>query len=150
MLLSESQMEVDLVDAEAIEEHAAHRASGTARMAQVSQFSAGNGPTASEGADASQELVASSASAHAVFEQALERLGIQGTAGTIQRLIDERQWIFPSERVRALRKKQNMDQLYDLFNCRHHIHSSTRLFEFLATTAKKVCVVYGHRAQGND
>jgi len=82
------------------------------------------------------------------LEKALIANGIQVTDGAVQALLDKREWIYPSQRVKDLKKKMSEDQLYSVFNYNHHLNSSALLFEFLNKTGKESCVVYGHKAQG--
>ena len=81
----------------------------------------------------------------AQLEAALVKNGINVPEGAIQQLLDERRWIYRSERVAKLQEKLSEDQLYWVFSSEHHISSAARLFEFI----KRGCaVVYGHKAQG--
>eukprot|EP00475_Leptophrys_vorax_P016991 TRINITY_DN2349_c0_g1_i7.p1 TRINITY_DN2349_c0_g1~~TRINITY_DN2349_c0_g1_i7.p1 ORF type:complete len:644 (+),score=147.85 TRINITY_DN2349_c0_g1_i7:80-2011(+) len=82
------------------------------------------------------------------LEAALRTNGIQVHDGVVQGLLDQRQWIYPSERVEKMMEKLNEAQLYSVFNSQHHLQSSALLFTFLASMRKKVSVVYGHKAQG--
>ena len=80
------------------------------------------------------------------LEAALAKNEIVVTEGAVQRLLDQKQWIYRSERVKDLLKRLTEDQLYSAFRAEHHISSATRLFKFLK---KQDCaVVYGHKAQG--
>ena len=80
------------------------------------------------------------------LEAALTSNGIVVPEGAIQRLLDQRQWIYHSTRVEDLLKKLTEDQLYSVFSSEHHITSAARLFEFL--NDRRCVVVYGHKAQG--
>jgi len=92
------------------------------------------------------ELAASSAISQ--LEAALSANGIQAPEGSVQQLLDQRKWIYPSKRVEKMLEKLNEGQLYSVFNTQHHLQSSTQLFQFLTSKRKKVSVVYGHKAQG--
>ena len=82
----------------------------------------------------------------AQLEAALVENGIEVPDGAVQRLLDERRWIYRSKRVKDLLKKLTEEQLYSMFSSEHHISSAARLFEFMK---KDDCsVVYGHKAQG--
>ena len=80
------------------------------------------------------------------LEAALRANAIQVPDGAVQLLLDQKEWIYRSERVEELLKKLNQEQLYSVFNSQHHIQSASHLFEFLKK--KGSCVVYGHKAQG--
>lgn len=82
------------------------------------------------------------------LEAALRANGIQVTDGAVQDLLDQRQWIYPSERVEHMMEKLNEEEIYSVFNSQHHLQSSTQLFQQLASRRKKVSVVYGHKAHG--
>lgn len=82
------------------------------------------------------------------LEAALRANGVQVSDGAVQRLLDRRKWIYHSERVDDLLQRLDQEQLYSLFNYRHHLRSAAQLFQFLASMRKKVSVVYGHKAQG--
>ena len=67
--------------------------------------------------------------------------------GTVQLLLDQKEWIYHSKRVGDLLKKQLiMDQLYSVFSSDHHVRSAALLFGFLKD--EDCAVVYGHQAQG--
>jgi hypothetical protein len=92
-----------------------------------------------------------SASGYAIASELEDSLGANGIHvphGAIQQMLDQKEWIYPSERVGAILEKLDRDQLYSVFNYQHHIQASTDLFQFLAGKRKKVTVVYGHKAQG--
>jgi hypothetical protein len=82
------------------------------------------------------------------LEDTLKSIGIQVADGSVQQLIDQRDWIYSSERIETMLEVLNQDQLYSIFNYKHHLYSSTQLFSFLAKRKKKVSVVYGHKTQG--
>ena len=82
------------------------------------------------------------------LEAALRDNGIQVSDGAVKQLLDQRQWIYPSERVEEMMEKLDDGQLYSVFNSQHHLESASQLFQFLETMRKKVSVVYGHKSQG--
>ena len=92
------------------------------------------------------ELAASTALTQ--LETALSANGIEVPDGALQQLLDQRRWIYPSERVEKMLEKLDEGQLYSIFNSQHHLESATKLFQFLKSMRKKVAVVYGHQAQG--
>ena len=65
-------------------------------------------------------------------------------------MLDRRLWIYPSARVLDMRNKLDTEQLYAVFNSQHHLQSATQLFKFLEKMPRKVCVVYGQKAQGKS
>ena len=75
------------------------------------------------------ELAASTALSE--LETALSANGIQVPDGAIQQLLDQRIWIYPSERVEKMTEKVNDGQLYSVFNSQHHLQSSMQLFQCL-------------------
>ena len=100
----------------------------------------------------SSELVASSSteddSLIRSLKAALQANGIQvpDEKTPVKTLLDNKDWIYPSERVADLRKKLNEEQLYSVFNYQHHLQSATLLFDFIKN--QDSCVVYGHKTQG--
>ena len=80
------------------------------------------------------------------LEAALVKNGINVPEGAVQRLLDGRQWIYRSERVKDLLTRITEDQLYSIFSAEHHISSAAGLFEFL--NGRRCAVVYGHKVQG--
>ena len=82
----------------------------------------------------------------AQLEAALVKNGIEVPEGAVQRLLDERRWIYRSKSVSNLRKKLTEEQLYSVFSSEHHILSAARFFEFIKYD--DCAVVYGHKAQG--
>jgi hypothetical protein len=81
------------------------------------------------------------------LEASLQANGIQvPDEKTVQNLLDQRDWIYPSKRVEDLLKKLNQEQLYSIFNYQHHLQSAKLLFDFIKN--QDSCVVYGHKAQG--
>ena len=58
------------------------------------------------------------------LESALKAYGIDVVQGSVQLLLDQRQWIYPSIRVKDLLKKlKGEEDLYSIFNAQHHIQS---------------------------
>ena len=80
------------------------------------------------------------------LEAALASNGIKVPEGAVQRLLEQRQWIYRTQRVENLLNKLTEDQLYSVFSAEHHMSSAARLFEFLKR--RRCSVVYGHKAQG--
>jgi len=80
------------------------------------------------------------------LEAALIANGIQVPKGAVQQLLDNKDWIYRSKRVEDLLEKLKKEELYSVFNSKHHIDSTSRLFNFIKD--KKACVVYGHKSQG--
>ena len=66
--------------------------------------------------------------------------------GAVQRLLDQRQWIYRTELVKKLLKKLTEDQLYSVFSSEHHITSAAHLLDSLKN--QDCYVVYGHKAHG--
>jgi len=90
------------------------------------------------------DLAASTAMSQ--LEAALSANAIQVPDGALQLLLDQKEWIYRSQRVENLLKILNQEQLYSVFNSQHHIQSASHLFEFLKNEGS--CVVYGHKVQG--
>ena len=90
------------------------------------------------------DLAASTSMAQ--LEAALLTNGVEVPDGAVQRLLDQKQWIYRSLRVENLRRRLTEDQLYSVFSAEHHISSAARLFEFLK--GEYCAVVYGHKAEG--
>ena len=82
----------------------------------------------------------------AQLETALRDNGVHVSAGAIQQFLDQRKWIYHSQRVNELLEELDLEQLYSVFNTRHHVTSATLLFEFLKS--RRCAVVYGHKAVG--
>ena len=102
------------------------------------------------------------------LESALTSNGVQVPQGAIQQMLDQKQWIYSSERVEKMestmkniiKKRLNLDQmylsesdetkkdkmlkdlateqLYNVFNSQHHLQASAKLFEILSKRTKKV------------
>jgi len=82
-----------------------------------------------------------------VRDAALEDSRIKDPQGSVQLLLAQRQWIYPSIRVNHLLKKlKGEEDLHSIFNAQHHIQSALCLFKFLKN--ESTCVFYGHKAQG--
>ena len=75
--------------------------------------------------------LAAASTAMTQLETALTANAIQVPDGAVQLLLDQKEWIYRSERVEALLKKLNQEQLYSVFNSEHQMQSASRLFEFL-------------------
>jgi len=90
--------------------------------------------------------LAAASTAMTQLETALTANAIQVPDGSVQLLLDQKEWIYRSERVEELLKKLNQEQLYSVFNSQHHIQSACHLFEFLKNQGS--CLVYGHKVQG--
>jgi hypothetical protein len=86
------------------------------------------------------------ASALSQLEAALIANNMHVPDGAVQHLLEDKKWIYRSQRVEELRKKLNERQLYSIFNSQHHIDSSSQLFKFLED--KGSCVVFGHKSHG--
>jgi hypothetical protein len=82
------------------------------------------------------------------LEAALIANGILVPGNAIMQLLEQRQWIYPSERVEEMLEEIGEEQLYAVFNSQHHLQAATQLFRFLAKLRRKVAVVYGHKTQG--
>jgi hypothetical protein len=97
------------------------------------------------------ELIAATSTAMSQLQAALKANAIEvPDDGAVQRLLDQREWIYNSVRVEDMLYRINKDQLYSVFNSEHHLQAASRLFEFLKQQQRKKgsCVVYGHKAQG--
>jgi len=90
--------------------------------------------------------LAAASTAMTQLETALTANAIQVPDGALQLLLDQKEWIYRSQRVEKLLKILNQEQLYSVFNSQHHIQSASHLFEFLKNEGS--CVVYGHKVQG--
>jgi hypothetical protein len=84
------------------------------------------------------------------LEAALLANGIPVSESVIHQLLEQKEWIYQTERVEDLMVMLNKEQLYSLFNSQHHLQSSACLFRFLTPMRKKVAVVYGHKALGKS
>jgi hypothetical protein len=81
------------------------------------------------------------------LEAALIAKGIQVPKGAVQQLLDQKNWIYRSKCVEDLLDKlKKEEELYSVFNSKHHIDSASRLFNFIKD--KEACVIYGHKSQG--
>ena len=83
-----------------------------------------------------------------ILEAALTSNDIQVPEGSVERLLNRREWIYPTQRVDALLKKLTELQLYSLFSYQHHLESAIQLFDFIKDQGSSV--VYGHKAQGKS
>jgi hypothetical protein len=72
------------------------------------------------------------------LEAALRANGIQVPEGAVQLLLDQREWIYRSSRVKEMLEKLSKEQLYSVFNSHHHIDSASRLFNFIK--GRRSCV----------
>jgi len=61
------------------------------------------------------------------LEAALIAKGIQVPKGAVQQLLDQKDWIYRSKRVEDLLEKLKKEELYSVFNSKHHIDSASRL-----------------------
>jgi hypothetical protein len=62
------------------------------------------------------------------LEAALIAKGIQVPKGAVQQLLDQKNWMYRSKRVEDLLDKlKKEEELYSVFNSKHHIDSASRL-----------------------
>ena len=59
-----------------------------------------------------------------ILEATLTSNDIQVPEGSVERLLNRREWIYPTQRVDALLKKLTELQLYSLFSYQHHLESA--------------------------
>ena len=65
------------------------------------------------------------------LESALIANGIHVPQGAIMQLIEQRKWIYVSERVEKLLEEITEQQLYNIFSEQHHLQASILFFQFL-------------------
>ena len=80
------------------------------------------------------------------LETAMRDNSIPVSAGAVQQLLDQREWIYHSDLVKELLERLAKEQLYSVFKSEHLVTTATLLFEFLK--GRRCAVVYGHKAVG--